>query len=106
LLPKPYIIHEPKKRGTMNHDQIKAVAAEFLLALATVPGLFDHWQTTQSPAARAQIVMNVLGLQHLPTAEEIALMAELAKPRLAQFDDAGMPAMMLILAHPAEERAA
>ena len=90
----------------MNSDQIKAIAAEFLLALATVPGLFDHWQATASPAARAQIVANVLGLERVPTAAEIAQMAELAKPRLAKFDDAAMPAMLLVFAHPAEERAA
>jgi len=90
----------------MTPDQIKAVAAEFLLALATVPGLFDHWQAEKSPAVRAQIVMNVLGLQHAPTAEEIARMAELAKPRVAKFDDAAMPAMVIVLAHPAQDRAA
>ena len=90
----------------MNPDQIKAVAAEFLLALATVPGLFDHWQTQTSPDVRAQIVMNVLGLQHAPTATEIAAMAEIAKPRFAKFDDASMPAMMVVLAHPAEEQRA
>lgn len=90
----------------MNPDQIKAVAAEFLLALATVPGLFDHWQAETSTTVRAQIVMNVLGLAQAPTAEEIARMAELAQPRLAHFDDSSMPTMMLVLAHPSDVRAA
>ena len=90
----------------MNPDQIKAVAAEFLLALATVPGLFDHWQAEKSPDVRAQIVANVLGLDRAPTAEDINKMAELAKPRFARYDDASMPAMFVVLAHPAEELAA
>jgi hypothetical protein len=61
-------------------DQIKTIAADFLRALATVPGLFTRWQAETSPAVRADIVRTELGLAQAPTAVDIKRMADFAEP--------------------------
>jgi hypothetical protein len=61
-------------------DQIKAIAADFLRALATVPGLFTRWQAETSPAARADIVRTELGLSQALSADDFVRMAEHTAP--------------------------
>ncbi|HTX58037.1 MAG TPA: hypothetical protein VMH02_00070 [Verrucomicrobiae bacterium] len=61
-------------------DRIKAIAADFLRALATVPGLFARWQSETSPAARAEIVTKELALAAPLTSSDVARMAELTQP--------------------------
>jgi hypothetical protein len=60
-------------------DEIKAIAADFLRALATIPELFTRWQAETSLALRADIVRNELGLAQL-TASDVERMALYAQP--------------------------
>ena len=61
-------------------DQIKAIAADFLRALATVPELFTRWQAETSPAARADIVRTQLGLSRPLSVADVSRMAEHTAP--------------------------
>ena len=61
-------------------DQIKTIAADFLRALVTVPGLFTRWQAETSPAVRADIVRAELGLSQALSADDVARMAALTAP--------------------------
>jgi hypothetical protein len=63
-------------------EQIKAIAADFLRALATVPGLFTRWQAESCPNARGAMVRDQLGLSHTPSAADLTRMAEYAQPAL------------------------
>jgi hypothetical protein len=53
-------------------DQIKAIATDFLRALATVPGLLARWHGATSNDLRAEIVRAELGLQQTFCAADIA----------------------------------
>jgi len=64
-------------------DQIKTIAADFLRALATVPGLFTRWQAEASPAVRAEIVRTELGLSQALSADDVVRMAEHTAPHVA-----------------------
>jgi hypothetical protein len=61
-------------------DQIKTIAADFLRALATAPGLFARWQAETSPSVRAEIVRTELGLAQTLTASDVTRMAAFAEP--------------------------
>ncbi|HTA40349.1 MAG TPA: hypothetical protein VK760_14795 [Candidatus Acidoferrales bacterium] len=61
-------------------DQIKAIAADFLRALATVPELFTRWQAEASPAGRADIVRTQLGLTQPLSVADVARMAAHTAP--------------------------
>ncbi len=61
-------------------DQIKAIAADFLRALATVPELFTRWQAETSPAVRADIVRTELGLAQPLSIDDVERMAEHTAP--------------------------
>jgi hypothetical protein len=62
-------------------DQIKTIAADFLRALATVPGLFTRWQAETSQAARADIVRTELGLARPLSAGDVERMAAHVQPQ-------------------------
>ena len=89
-------------------DQIKAIAADFLRALATVPGLFARWQADTSADVRGAIVRDELGLDYTPNANDLARMAEFTQPQVSAgalrgtpnftaFAHEKMPAMQVIL---------
>ena len=61
-------------------DQIKTIAADFLRALATVPGLFARWQAETSLAVRADIVCTELGLSQTLSVDDVARMAAHTAP--------------------------
>ncbi len=85
-------------------DQIKAIAADFLRALATVPGLFARWQSETSPAARGSMVRDELGLAHTPTPSDLERMAEYTQPQaLAALSGSRdpLPTQFVVLAHAA-----
>jgi hypothetical protein len=61
-------------------DQIKTIAADFLRALATVPGLLARWQNETSSDVRADIVRAELNLRHALHAGDVAKLAEHTAP--------------------------
>jgi hypothetical protein len=69
-------------------DQIKTIAADFLRALATVPGLFARWQAETSPAVRADIVREQLSLAQILSADDVNAMAKYAEPQARRVSNA------------------
>ena len=61
-------------------DQIKTIAADFLRALATVPGLLARWQKETSSDVRADIVRAELNLRHALNAVDLAKLAAHTAP--------------------------